>query len=78
MWTLMAYDFSGDWSPITTPASNLYPDNNPDGSGTSVKQCVDYYLGAGATARKINVGMPTYGTAFNGTSGMWASFKGRS
>lgn len=74
MWNLMAYDFSGDWSPITTPASNLYPDPNPQGSGVSVKQCADYYLGAGATARKINIGMPTYGTAFNGTSGMWTPY----
>ncbi|WWC90501.1 uncharacterized protein L201_005437 [Kwoniella dendrophila CBS 6074] len=74
-WNLMAYDFSGEWTPTALPAANLWPDNNPANDvGVSGHQCVQHYLGEGVNSRKLVLGMPLYGTAFNGTQGMWTNW----
>ncbi|WWC93437.1 hypothetical protein V866_000271 [Kwoniella sp. B9012] len=74
-WNLMAYDFSGDWTPTALPASNLYPDtNSANDQNASGSQCVEHYLGEGIDSRNLNLGLPLYGTGFNGTQGMWTNW----
>ncbi|WVW85458.1 hypothetical protein I302_107496 [Kwoniella bestiolae CBS 10118] len=74
-WNLMAYDFSGDWTPTALPASNLYKDPNPaNDQNASGSQCVEHYLAEGIDSRKLNLGMPLYGTGFNGTQGTWTNW----
>ncbi|WWD19197.1 hypothetical protein CI109_103655 [Kwoniella shandongensis] len=74
-WNLMAYDFSGEWTDKALPASNLYPDGNPANDvGASGSQCADHYRISGVNPRKLNLGMPLYGTAFNGTQGMYTNW----
>ncbi|WVQ80044.1 hypothetical protein IAT38_002145 [Cryptococcus sp. DSM 104549] len=74
-WNLMAYDFSGEWTDLALPASNLYPDQNPANDvGASGAQCVQHYLDEGISSRKLVLGMPLYGTGFNDTKGMWTAW----
>ncbi|OCF57593.1 hypothetical protein L486_05052 [Kwoniella mangroviensis CBS 10435] len=74
-WNLMAYDFSGDWTPTALPASNLHPDtNSANDQNASGSQCFEHYLGEGIDSKKLNLGMPLYGTGFNGTQGMWTNW----
>ncbi|OCF32739.1 hypothetical protein I316_05660 [Kwoniella heveanensis BCC8398] len=75
-WNLMAYDFSGSWTNMTLPASNLYPDTNPiNDVGASGSQCVEHYIKEGVNPRKLNLGMPLYGTGFNQSQGMWSKWE---
>ncbi|KAK4688500.1 chitinase, partial [Tremellales sp. Uapishka_1] len=73
-WNLMAYDFAGDWSIVANPNANLYPDKHANASGVSGQQCIDFYLSEGVNGRKVNLGMPMYASAFNGTKGMYTPF----
>ncbi|KAK8854659.1 hypothetical protein IAR55_003398 [Kwoniella newhampshirensis] len=74
-WNLMAYDFSGSWTSMALPATNLYPDGNPANDvGASGSQCVQHYIQSGVAPRKLNLGTALYGTAFNGTHGMYTNW----
>ncbi|WWC71428.1 uncharacterized protein I206_105384 [Kwoniella pini CBS 10737] len=74
-WNLMAYDFSGEWTPTALPASNLYHDPNPaNDQYASGSECVQHYASEGVNSRKLVLGMPLYGTAFNGTQGLWTKW----
>ncbi|WRT68553.1 uncharacterized protein IL334_005530 [Kwoniella shivajii] len=74
-WNLMAYDFSGEWTELALPSANLWPDTNPANDvGASGSQCVQHYAGEGVGSRKLVLGMPLYGTAFNGSKGMWTKW----
>ncbi|WWC71424.1 uncharacterized protein I206_105380 [Kwoniella pini CBS 10737] len=75
-WNLMAYDFSGPWTDTALPASNLYPDQRSSDVGASGSQCLQHYKDEGVNPRKLNLGMPLYGTGFTGTQGMWTSWTG--
>ncbi|WWC63465.1 uncharacterized protein I303_106068 [Kwoniella dejecticola CBS 10117] len=69
-WNLMAYD-----TPTALPASNLYHDPNPaNDQNASGHECVQHYAGEGVNSRKLVLGMPLYGTAFNGTQGLWTNW----
>ncbi|WVR09466.1 hypothetical protein IAU60_006533 [Kwoniella sp. DSM 27419] len=75
-WNLMAYDFSGAWTSQALPASNLYPDYHSSETGASSSQCAQHYISSGVTSRKIDLGMPLYGTGFAETQGMWTPYHG--
>ncbi|KAH7028014.1 family 18 glycosyl hydrolase [Microdochium trichocladiopsis] len=69
---LMAYDYAGGWDLAHTGhQANLYPNPlNPDATPFSTDRAVNDYLAAGVPARKIVMGIPLYGRAFEGTSGL--------
>jgi GH18 family chitinase len=66
--------YSGGHSPIARPAANLLSDSNPLTSTWSGERCINWFLDHGATARKLNLGMPLYGTGWNGTEGMYSNW----
>lgn len=65
-WDLMAYDYAGSWLDFTANSANVY-----DASLTNVStdNALSFYLSNGATAGKINMGIPLYGHAFEQTDG---------
>ncbi|WRT68556.1 uncharacterized protein IL334_005533 [Kwoniella shivajii] len=75
-WNLMAYDFSGPWTDMALPASNLLPDKRSSDVNASGSQCLQHYIDSGVDSRKLNLGLPLYGTGFTGTRGMWTSYSG--
>jgi GH18 family chitinase len=70
--------FAGGFAKITKPTANLLPDDDPASSTYSGQRCVDWFLDHGATARKLNLGMPLYGTGWNGTEGMYSNWTSES
>ncbi len=70
-WDLMAYDYSDAWDKTANHGSNLFFDlKNPISTPFNTKDAVDYYLNVGNIAPgKINIGLPLYGHAFDGTEG---------
>ncbi|CDZ98667.1 glycoside hydrolase family 18 protein [Phaffia rhodozyma] len=71
-WNLMAYDFSGSWSPEVSHQSQLYgPSNEASAHGS-----VSWYLSQGIRSDKIVLGMPLYGRSFANTTGLGANFSG--
>lgn len=77
-WNLMAYDFAGNWSSVTGHAANLYLGaSNSTTSSTpfSANEGVNYYLSQKIPASKIVLGMPLYGRAFSGTTGIGKKYK---
>ncbi|KAF9878725.1 chitinase 1 [Colletotrichum karsti] len=76
-WSLMGFDFAGSWENTTGHQSNVYTSKkNPLSTRASIDQAVNDYTKAGIPATKINLGMPLYGRAFNGTKGMGKSYRG--
>jgi chitinase len=72
---LMAYDYSGLWSPVTAHHANLYNDaTNPTSTPFSTEKAVKDYLAKGVSPKKINLGIPLYGRSFPKTSGLGKSF----
>lgn len=79
---LMAYDFSGSWTPLTSHHAQLFP-SNP--SSTSTEPCsssaVTYCREQGFPMRKILLGVPAYGRSFlnvgAGNAGGVAEFLGK-
>ena len=72
MWP-KAYDYTGPWSKLADNQSNLYGGAR---TGISTDEAVKYYIANGATASKINIGIPLYGYAFTGTAGLGKSYEG--
>ncbi|KAH9919452.1 glycosyl hydrolases family 18-domain-containing protein [Epithele typhae] len=72
-WNLMAYDYAGSWLTFTDNQANLY-----GGARTNVStdKAIKYYIANGASASKINMGIPLYGRAFESTTGIGASYNG--
>ncbi|KAH9994631.1 glycoside hydrolase family 18 and carbohydrate-binding module family 5 protein [Russula vinacea] len=66
-WNLMAYDYAGSWSSWADNQANLY-----GGARTNVNthDAIKWYLSQGATASKINMGIPLYGRLFGNTAGL--------
>ena len=65
-----------DWLLIyyqTDNASNLYGGAR---TGVSTDAAVKWYLANGATAGKINMGIPLYGHAFEDTTGLGQPYNG--
>lgn len=67
----MAYDYMGSgFSNFSGHAQNVYKSHtNPKSTDFDTVAPVEYYVGSGMEARKLNLGMPLYGRAFANTSG---------
>lgn len=50
--------------------------NNPYSTPFNTDQAITYYIQKGATASKINLGIPLYGRAFTNTDGPGTNFSG--
>ncbi|PFH51661.1 carbohydrate-binding module family 5 protein [Amanita thiersii Skay4041] len=72
-WNVMAYDFAGSWLTFADNQANLYGGSRTGFSGDSA---ITHYLSSGATASKINLGMPLYGRAFENTDGLGRPYSG--
>ncbi|KXN88676.1 Chitinase 1 [Leucoagaricus sp. SymC.cos] len=72
-WNLMAYDYAGSWLTWADNQANLYGGAR---TGVNTDDAVKHYLSAGATASKINLGMPLYGRAFENTAGLGQPYNG--
>ncbi|TCD65253.1 hypothetical protein EIP91_002917 [Steccherinum ochraceum] len=72
-WNLMAYDYAGSWLTYADNQANLYGGAR---TGVSTDAAVKFYTSNGATAGKINMGIPLYGRAFEATAGIGQSYNG--
>ncbi|KAI0275863.1 glycoside hydrolase superfamily [Russula aff. rugulosa BPL654] len=70
-WNLMAYDYAGSWSSLADNQANLYGGAR---TNVSTQQAIKWYLSQGATASKINMGIPLYGRSFDNTAGLGQPF----
>ncbi|KAA9375781.1 glycoside hydrolase family 18 protein [Microbispora cellulosiformans] len=67
--TIQGYDLHGSWENRTGHQANLLTDpRDPNPVKYSVDQTVRDYLGRGAPARKIVVGVPAYGQGWTGVT----------
>ncbi len=73
----MAYDYAGSFSNATGHQANLYPNpNNPNATPFSTNRAVTDYIAAGIPPSKMNLGIPVYGRAFDGTKNLGKPFTG--
>ncbi|KAF9223205.1 glycoside hydrolase family 18 and carbohydrate-binding module family 5 protein [Gyrodon lividus] len=72
-WNLMAYDYAGSWLTLADNQANLYGGSR---NGVSTDAAVKHYVSGGATSRKIAMGIPIYGRAFEHTNGIGQPYKG--
>ncbi|KAI0659086.1 glycoside hydrolase superfamily [Cubamyces menziesii] len=72
-WNLMAYDYAGSWLSWADNQANLYGGQR---TNVSTDKAIKWYLANGATAGKINMGIPLYGRAFENTNGIGSSYSG--
>ncbi|KAI5809328.1 glycoside hydrolase superfamily [Pyronema omphalodes] len=65
---LMAYDFSGPWSPLSGHHAQLYTPRTPcsDAAAASADAGICYVRSQGVPAHKIILGIPAYGRSFLG------------
>ena len=74
-WNLMAYDYAGPWSTVTSHQANLFF-TDAESTPFSTQSAVEYYLSQGIPASKIVLGMPVYGRAFDHSKGIGTPFSG--
>ncbi|KAG6828944.1 hypothetical protein H0H92_006232 [Tricholoma furcatifolium] len=72
-WNLMAYDYAGSWLTYADNQANLYGGQR---TGINTDNAIKWYLAQGASASKINMGMPLYGRAFENTDGLGQPYSG--
>ncbi|KAJ3988917.1 glycoside hydrolase family 18 protein [Lentinula detonsa] len=72
-WNLMSYDYAGSWLTWSDNQANLYDGQR---TGINTDMAVKGYIAAGATADKINLGIPIYGRAFEETLGIGQPYNG--
>jgi chitinase len=76
-WNYMGYAYSGSWNTDAGHDANLYNSvKNPNSTPVNSNSSISYYIGAGATPSKINLGCPLYGITFNNTDGPGTPFDG--
>ncbi|RKF65522.1 Endochitinase B1 [Golovinomyces cichoracearum] len=76
-WNLMAYDFAGSFSSATGHHANLFASCSlPASTPFNAKEAVEYYKKNGVCSKKIVLGMPLYGRAFEQTNGLGEPFSG--
>jgi chitinase len=74
---LMGYDFSGPWDNSSGHHANLYSNpSNPAATKFSTDRAITDYIAGGIPAKKILLGMPIYGRAFQNTSGPGQAYYG--
>ncbi|KLU85768.1 chitinase 1 [Magnaporthiopsis poae ATCC 64411] len=70
-WSVMAFDFAGNWDNTTGHQANVFPDpSQPLATKASIDRAVADYVAAGVSPAKINVGLPLYGRSFDKTAGL--------
>ena len=71
----MAYDYSGSFSRVTSHQAGVYADKaDPDNTETTTNAAVQGYLTGRVPSDKLVLGMPLYGSVFQGTDGLGYAF----
>lgn len=74
---LMTYDFAGPWSDNAAHTANLYvAKSNPSSTPYSIELAVQAYMETGVPSKKIVLGVPLFGRAFQNTQGLGHPFSG--
>ncbi|KAI1107785.1 glycoside hydrolase family 18 protein [Jackrogersella minutella] len=74
-WHLMAYDYSGSWDTVSGHQANVFEYSNATASKKlSTDDAIHHYKSRGIHPRKILIGIPVYGRAFEGTSGLGQNY----
>lgn len=74
---LMAYDFSGSWSTVSSHGSNVHVDSsNRASTPFSADPVIKYYVNQGVNPKKMSFGIPLYGRSFGNTDGPGKAFRG--
>ncbi|KAK2748096.1 Endochitinase 1 [Myotisia sp. PD_48] len=76
-WNIMTYDFAGSWDTTSGHMSNIYPSTDlPSSTPFSSEKALTDYIAYGIDPKKIILGMPLYGRAFEKTEGIGQNFTG--
>ncbi|KAI0009748.1 glycoside hydrolase superfamily [Xylariaceae sp. FL0662B] len=76
-WHLMAYDYSGSWDTVSGHQANVFVNrNNAVSTKLSTHDAIGHYEEQGIHPQKILMGLPLYGRAFEGTSGLGQNYSG--
>ncbi|KAI1810471.1 endochitinase [Poronia punctata] len=74
---MLSYDYAGAWDTTAGHQANLYSDpDHPTNTPFSTDAALSAYLAAGVPAKKITLGLPLYGRAFQSTDGLGQPFTG--
>lgn len=72
----MAYDYTGYWSAVSGAQANLFPSTATPESTPFNTEAVIGYISQIISLKKIVLGVPLYGLAFNNTGGLGEKFSG--
>ncbi|KAI1808309.1 glycoside hydrolase family 18 protein [Daldinia bambusicola] len=74
-WHLMAYDYSGSWDTVSGHQANVFSyESSAASKRLSTDDAVRHYESQGIHPQKILLGLPLYGRAFEGTSGLGQNY----
>ncbi|KAI1469946.1 glycoside hydrolase family 18 protein [Daldinia caldariorum] len=74
-WHLMAYDYSGSWDTVSGHQANVFSyESSTASKRLSTDDAVRHYESQGIHPQKILLGLPLYGRAFEGTSGLGQNY----
>ncbi|KAI1382208.1 glycoside hydrolase superfamily [Hypoxylon crocopeplum] len=73
-WHLMAYDYSGSWDTVSGHQANVFAYGGAPSKKLSTNDAIRYYEAHGIHPQKILMGLPLYGRAFEGTSGIGQNY----